>query len=226
MSMLSDTRTPRRTNRQRGFSLLELTIVGFVSLVLLAIALPSLGTMLTAYRSSGDVQKISGEITLARMRAAMDFTQARLFVNLANNSYRVDLWNKAGSCWQSESAITACDVAGTTATKSDVPFANGDAPGFGSVSSAPPSTQTVFGQAPACLDNTGATVANTACIVFNSRGIPVIPGNPLTGVSNTATANDAIYFTSTNGPTFALTVLASGKTSLWSYAGGTWHQKQ
>jgi hypothetical protein len=53
----------------------------------------------------------------------------------------------------------------------------------------------------------------------------VTPGNPLTGVSNTATANDAIYFTNQAGTTYAVTVLATGKVSVWAYNASTWVQQ-
>ena len=48
--------------------------------------------------------------------------------------------------------------------------------GFGTVGTAPPNTQTTIGFSGACrvgLTAATATIANTACIVFNSRGLPV-----------------------------------------------------
>ena len=48
--------------------------------------------------------------------------------------------------------------------------------GFGTVATAPPNTQTNIGFSGACrvgLTAATATIGNTACIVFNSRGLPV-----------------------------------------------------
>lgn len=223
----------KNKKNERGFSVLELLVVVSIALILSAIALPSLGAMLTSYRALGDAQRLSSEVTLARMRAAMDFTQARVWVNLSNNSYRVDVWSKAGNagnptgCWQTESSTVACDAPTSAAVTvaADQNFSNKDTVGFGAAGAAPPATQTVFGQAPNCLDNTGNPIANTACVVFNSRGIPIAPGNPLVGAANAATSNDAIYFTNAAGITYAVTVLASGKTSKWSYSNGAWLQR-
>ena len=229
MSNFLNSRTTRRANRMRGFSIIELVVAVLIIMILSAIALPSSITMLRNYRAQGDARSIAGQIALARMRAAAGFTQVRLYVNLNANTYRIDVWNKAGAgCWQTDSATVACDAPTTAAAAvpQDIQLSQGDAPGFGAVVAAPPGTQTVFGQAPACLDNAGGAIANTACVVFNSRGIPVIPGFPgVPIVNNTPTGDDAIYFTNNAGLTYAVTVSASGKTSMWrSSRVGSWGQ--
>jgi len=72
--------------------------------------------------------------------------------------------------------------------------------GFGSIS-VPAGTQTI--------------IQNTAQIVFNSRGIPV-------DNTGTPTANDALYLTGQGGGTYAVTVNATGKVSVWRYINGAW----
>ena len=67
--------------------------------------------------------------------------------------------NRGGAAWVTEG--------GTTNLPSRNTFS------FGVVSSAPPNSQAAIAQAPACLDNAGTPIGNTACVLFNSRGIPV-----------------------------------------------------
>jgi hypothetical protein len=80
-----------------------------------------------------------------------------------------------------KTALTWTVEGGNTSLSSAVTF------GYGSISSAPP-PQTTIGQAPACNDNAGNAIANTACIIFNSRGVPV-------DAAGAPTAIDAIYLT-------------------------------
>ena len=73
--------------------------------------------------------------------------------------------------------------------------------------------QAVVAQAPLCLKGVaGGTAlgayANTACIEFSSRGLPVAAdGSP--------TANDAMYVTDTN-TVYGVTVIISGLIQTWS----------
>jgi hypothetical protein len=83
----------------------------------------------------------------------------------------------------------------------------------GVVATAPPFTQTPIAQAPNCVTALGVAIANTACILFNSRGIPVDASGaaPLVGAP---TANDALYLT--DGATvYGVTVSATGQIRLW-----------
>ncbi len=71
---------------------------------------------------------------------------------------------------------------GTTALSTGVTF------GFGGVTLAPPNTQATIGQASQCMEDDGITaIANTACIMFNSRGVPID--------SSFAPTGDALYVT-------------------------------
>ena len=62
---------------------------------------------------------------------------------------------------------------------------------------------------------TQSPIANTSSILFNSRGIPIT-------AAGVPTANDAIYLTDQFGGTYAVTVYATGKVSVWVYSGSTW----
>jgi hypothetical protein len=73
-------------------------------------------------------------------------------------------------------------------------------------------------QAPLCLqDDLVATYSNTACVMFNSRGIPVDP-------TGTPTPDDALYVTDGNSVT-GVTVVATGLTRVWrsDASSATWN---
>ena len=79
----------------------------------------------------------------------------------------------------------------------------------GSVAMPPLITQTSIGPAPLCKNNAlpPVDVANTACIVFNSRGIPVdSTGSPF--------GDDAIYVTD-GSAVYGITVAATGFIRTW-----------
>jgi hypothetical protein len=91
-------------------------------------------------------------------------------------------------------------------------LSQGDTFGFGTLTAGPTLGQTTIGQAAQCLDNSGSAIANTACIVFNSRGIP-INASTLAPI-----ATGAIYLT--NGAVVeGLTVSATGSIQTWSNNG-------
>ncbi|HEY2431562.1 MAG TPA: prepilin-type N-terminal cleavage/methylation domain-containing protein [Vicinamibacterales bacterium] len=157
----------------RGFSLLELMVVVGLMGVIGAIAIPMTGNALHYLKLSGDARSISNEISSAKMRAAAKFTQARIFADLSGRQYYLQTCATPGTSpcpsWTTEG--------GTQSLASTVSF------GYGIVATAPPNTQTTIAQAPSCLDNAGHAVANTACIIFNSRGIPVDTTGSPTGLN-------------------------------------------
>ena len=82
----------------------------------------------------------------------------------------------------------------------------------------PPGTQAALAQAPACMPGTalpapngnpggGTAIANSACVVFNSRGIPV-------DSTSSPTGNDAVYITDGKG-IYAVTISATGLLKSW-----------
>src|SRR5262249_59769880 len=134
-----------------------------------------------------------------KIRSAAKFTRARLFVDLTNNAFHMEILDTnvvppALPHWTADG--------GTTYLPTTVKF------GFGPVATPPPNTQAAINQAAACTDDAGVVIANTACIIFNSRGIPIKPNlNP--------EDQDALYVT--DGTTvYGVTVLATGFI-------GTWH---
>jgi len=180
--------------RERGFSLLELLFVVAVTGVIAAIAMPMMAKSIDYFRLSGDARSVSNATALAKMRAAATFSRGRLYVDLTGKTFRVESWQKTGTPgWAA--------VEGTTNRNSNDTF------GFGVVGSAPPNTQATIGQAPACLDSTGTVIANTACVVFNSRGVPV-------DATGAPTPIDAIYLTDGTA-VYGITVSATGMIRMW-----------
>ncbi len=72
-------------------------------------------------------------------------------------------------------------------------------------------TQAAIGQSPLCTigDGNGGTTANTACLVFNSRGIPVVGKPP------TPDGNGALYITD-NNTAYGVTANTSGSIQVWA----------
>ena len=187
-----------------GFSLVEVLLVTTVVVVVAAIGIPTLTTITKNLRTQGDARDLNGAIVMAKMRAASDFARARVYADLSANTFRVEIYPSGASSWTAEG--------GTTTLSQGVTF------GYGSLTSAPAGMASLS-QAPLCLqDDLVATYSNTACIMFNSRGIPV-------DSTWAPTSGDALYVTDGNSVT-GVTLVATGLTKVWrSDASGTiWNQ--
>jgi len=152
------------------------------------------------YRVSGVARELSNAMSLAKLRAASDFTQARVYVDLGGRTFHVETWQKTGVVgWIVEG--------GTTSLSSNVTF------GFGVIPTPPSNTQGAIGQASQCVTAAGVAIANTACVLFNSRGIPVDPSGAPPNVGS-PTANDVVYLTD-GLAVYAVSISATGLIQLW-----------
>jgi type II secretory pathway pseudopilin PulG len=207
------------TPDQSGFSLVEIVLVLAISITLLAIAVPRYAAIVASMRVAGDLRSITGVTAQAKMRAAADFTRARVYADLNGGGFQLQIWNKAGGCWVAEADTSNTCLTYTSGTPSGTvtSLAQGDTFGYGTLTAGPTPGQTTIGQAANCLDNSGTAITNTACIVFNSRGIP-IDGSTLAPI-----ATGALYLT--NGTVVdGLTISATGSIQTWSQSasGSSW----
>ena len=188
-----------RVFRQHGFSVLELlATLGIISIVS-AMALPSTTRTMADLRLRSDARNLHNAVALAKMRAAARYTRERIFVDLETNNYLLQYWDKTANAWTNES--------GTSPVGFGVSF------GYGSIATPPSDTQSAIGQSPACTNNTGGTISNTSCIVFNSRGIPIDPA------TSTPTGDSALYLTD-GTTTYGITLSATPLIRLWATRAG------
>jgi Tfp pilus assembly protein FimT len=171
-----------------------------------AFILPFTRTTLQAMNLSSDARNLSSATALAKMRAAAEFSKARIRVNFASRTFWVERWqNTAPIGWITEGVITTLS--------SNVTF------GFLGAAAPPPNTQAAIGQAAGCLDNAGVAIAGSGCIVFNSRGVPI-------DAVNVPTPNGAFYVTA-DQTVYGITAGAGGLIQLWqnNIVSNTWALK-
>jgi Tfp pilus assembly protein FimT len=188
-----------------GFSTLELAVVVTIIVIVAAMAIPIFSSIERNLKGDGQMQSLRSALVQAKTRSAATFSLARLRANINAQTFQMELWNKTTSQWDTEPAGGVQNLPG------GVTF------GYGSISTPPPNTQTTINQAAACTDGGGSTIANTACIIFNSRGIPV----DSTGTA--LTTGDAIYITD-GAAVRAVTVGRTGLIQGWrrDLTGSTW----
>ena len=217
-----------KDQRQAGFSTLELLVVVAMSLIITAIAVPSYRNTVAYLRAAGDVRALNGLVAQAKMRAAASFTHARVYADLSNGGYQLQVWDKLGNsgngCWVENSdpkpdpTKTCLTFSGGATSGSVITLSQGDTFGFGNISVGPTPGQPTPQQAAACLDSSNAGVGgSTACIVFNSRGTPITSGG-------SPDPTGAFYITNrtvVNG----VTVSGTGSIQTWSSppSSANWH---
>jgi Tfp pilus assembly protein FimT len=178
-----------------GISLMESSIVLFIFLALIAIAIPNAMELMRANRLTGDARGLARQLSLARQRAGTEFTWAEIVINNATTpiSYTLQLCStKVGSTC---TTFTLDPGTGTQYLSSTTLL------GFGSSSGG------TGGQAAA------TTPTQTTTVIFNSRGIPVTSaGSPI--------STDTIYLADAAGNACAVSLTLSGHVNAWKYNGG------
>lgn len=159
-----------------------------------AIGLPLSTGMIDDIKMRGDAQALSAAVAQTKLTSAAKFTHARLFANLTTNSYRIQVWNRTGT-------------PGWVAASDEMFLSDRSRFGFGSVVAPPPNTVAALIQAPECTDDLGVGISDTACFVFNSRGISIVS-------TGTPAATQAMYLTGPSG-VFAVILGATGQLQVW-----------
>lgn len=173
---------------------------------LAAVTVPVSMSMVDDYRIGGDAHDVSNSVAVAKMSAAAQFTRARLYVDLAAGTFRIETWRKTGTPnWVADGGAAQ--------------LAAGDRFSAGSITVPPPNSQAAVAQAPACRTNAGVAIANTACVLFNSRGISIDEAGAPSAVR--------VFYLSGVTATFAVAVFGTSQEQVWriSPGGGTWRQQ-
>ena len=196
-----------RPSQDSGFSAVELLIVVAIVGSMAAIGLPLSSGMIDDIKIKGDAQGLSSAVAQTKLTSAAKFTQARLFVNMAANTYRIQIWNKVGT-------------PGWVNANEDLFLSDRSAFGFGVATAPPPDTTVNREQPPPCLDDLNAEIPSTACVIFNSRGVSVTPA----GLVNTT----RVFYLAGPSGTYAIVVGATGNLQVWqtTQAGtSSWKQR-
>jgi Tfp pilus assembly protein FimT len=205
-----------------GFTIIEMVVSIAILMIIAAFAIPKYLTLQSSLRAGGDTRSLAGLTAQAKLRAASDFTHARVYADLNGSTFQLQVWSKSGGCWVVDTDPTSTCITYTSSAPSGtvLNLAKGDTFGFGALTAGPTAGQTTIGQAAQCLDNSGTAISNTACILFNSRGIPI------NGSTLAPLATGAFYLT--NGTVVeGVTVSATGSLQTWSASANasqsSWH---
>jgi Tfp pilus assembly protein FimT len=202
--------SPARRRGEHGFSLVDILMVVALIGVVSGIAVPMTNGALAGQKFRNDTEAISHMVGLAKMRASAGSTRARVRANITDQTFLLERWDRTTNAWVVEGAVT--------------PLSQGVTFSFGTVATAPPNTQTTIAFSPVCRAGTtgaSAAIGGTACIVFNSRGLPVDGGGATFG-------GHALYLTNA-GAVSATTVTATPRIRRWLLSSPTasqWREEQ
>src|SRR5690349_20348065 len=73
-----------------GYSLIEILIVVAIIGIVSAIAVPQVTNMMGYLKLDGDARNLRNAVSLARMQAAANFSQMRVFLDTTSNGYHLE----------------------------------------------------------------------------------------------------------------------------------------
>jgi prepilin-type N-terminal cleavage/methylation domain-containing protein len=197
--------------RDDGFTLIDMLVVMALLAIVIAMALPTVDTTSRGFRLKGDAQSLANIVSLAKMRAASRYSRTRVRADLTSSSFRLEVWVPTNAA----SKLVGSWIADTGDTR----LSNGVTFSVAGRTVPPDNTQTVLGQSATCSDQNSLTankVANTACIVFNSRGIPIDDnGDPMGGNALYISDGSSVYGTTITATPLVRQWWANSTTGAW-----------
>jgi len=185
----------RRKRTCCGFSVLELLIVMGAVSVMAAVSVPLVHRTLKTYRLAGDARGISQTLTLAKMRAASNFTLEKVEWDSSSRTFAVKSFHKN---------LALGGYNGQFEADGSVPNVNLSS----GISVGTPS------------EGASTTVGgDSSNIVFNSRGLPV----DATSFDPVTTAQ-AFYFNN-GTDYYAVSIAVSGRIQIWKYNDSAWMEQ-
>jgi len=212
-----------KTDRQRGFSLLEVAVVVAIVLVLSAILVPKMARILDEQKLASNAQALAGFLQLARSRSVQD-----------NHPYQVLVSTTGGF------PMAYVDIQGNQTYVTSDPGVQLDSPITVTDSNAPSGfdTVTLLNVIPLNLETTPAMIgdngASSPGLAFNERGLPcqrIVAGAACTNSTSISTGPGNqrqttlvawvtyLRFTNRDGTYSwaAVTVTPAGRIKTWKY---------